>query len=623
MTQSNPDSLEPGLRLALASVFRSPDAFSLCIQRGIALEREREEARAERLQSADPGLRLAAGLLPPGLLPPILLRDGLVLGAGQKLGAKGLAALVATPAIAFVMVIVSVVAGLGKLWGSTAKTAPSADTPPARTDLSRAWWRRNRRPALVSLALVALLALFGHSETALMCVLLSMAFAVLLLAEFARAGLSDARSVGRWTAGLLWGLGLYGFFLRQFLPVGAGPSNLYTALSVLFIGALLCLAVSGQLGPRRLWDLFDAPVQRLSQRDLPTVICLRALMGLLAVGVLCGLLMLLAGLGFGFVSTRPSPERLLDYARSFDEPTSELSRWKEFEHVVEFLSDDGKQLHDLPDLGPAIAAMRLSRSQGLPFFAPIKRAAARFGFLKDEELRALVPEIRSGPLSTGTIQEFYPGVEDFDVYALLALGALDLAARERLADLLVSNWPAPDAEQVLSDLRSRIELLEALDQAARWTPKRADVRRALELTWPATHHRWRPAATFLWDASSAAARWTAGSISERPPLWEPTDDALFLAGRVGLPNGMDLEPLRANLAHALQVRRFAQHFGGDPRDDIGLELVALRLERLLPDLAPRGPIGKLIEMRLFLAVSGLVALCVLACVRGSHPQPQS
>ncbi|MEX1026325.1 MAG: hypothetical protein WD226_14750 [Planctomycetota bacterium] len=556
------------LRRAMAAERADPEHFALAVERGIARRRAHEEAQRrtvrERLGRAPAALRAAAGWLPPTALPFALK---------GMLGSKGLAwksvpALAALPAISLLMLALTFAGALRTLFAREGQAARPHDSQ-QRFESTRAWWLRNRWPALGALGLLLLLAYLEHSEAAVALLLLSMLALVGLLGELARAGIADRRAVGT-TAGLvLYNLGLYWFLLRRFVPAD-GLSAEFAPL-VLWFAGLGAIVVGRGWTRRDLWRWLLDPIP-MRHPDPVTTACLRAF----SFGaVLLGTLVLAVFAAVTLYSLRPvdrSPERTTAWLEAFDAPHTDTRAWTRFETILASLPPGTEG-------GLELAAARRAATQEGPLAGPALVVAARRNWIGPEDIAGAERLERSPERARPS--------DEAALFALLGAGRLDAAARRAAASALVETpgFFHATTPRAVANARRGARLVDALGHPELFDARREELLEQLEAQLPSL----------------------CLSLDWYPPIrsrTEPFDEALraidmlILVERLSLADRLDLAPLE----RATRGRGEAH-------------VAASNLLRRL-DGSPRGGwVAGLVRHRVFLGALLLGALALLAVAR--------
>lgn len=524
-----PDQLDAALAGAYEGLLPPRADFLRGVRERIEEERERDEARVQRLSVASPRLRWVASILPPGFVA------GAAGIAGKKLGLKAVAGVIAMPAIAILVLVGTFVGGVRSLRSATEAYPSTAEDI---AELNRDWWRRNRVLAFLSLGLVLLLFYMGQVEALLLLLVLSMVVTVSWQAELARAELLDRKVVARGAGMLLFWMAWIAANLKDALPPEPSGIPVLAQGGILALGGLACFVAGGVVSWRCVVSAAWHPERKMLHPDPVTTFCLRVLysstallfgvfflaLSVLCVGVVSG------SLARGILDDPPTPESL---ARD-----------------VERALDSGQSL-STDDLVEASH------------------------FISEETPGALDPE-----------------------WAARVQG--ELSGRATRLEL-------GDGEAQPDTLRGWLERLRALE-AAGGRPEldecASEIRELLPLSW----------------AEARVGHKAFGTELDRTHFWlhqlgphETARDALALMARVGVPRGLDLDEVRAELEH--DVRWSGRILPRPLRHgrDLSFDIAWLYLERLAP--REHGVLDGIIDHRLTLGAVLLSLLCLVAVRR--------
>ncbi|MCP3918333.1 MAG: hypothetical protein GY711_22525 [bacterium] len=535
---------EPLLREALAP--RRPDAaaFQARVEARIAAAEAERETREAKLVAAPPRLRMVAGFLPPGLLPV-----GLAGLAGKKLTLKAAPGLLALPVVSLAMVLVTFLGAVGIV----ARQRPGTEgAEMSSVEVRRLWWRRNRTPALLTFALLAVLVWLRHSEVAVVLVLVSMAMTAMLLAEMARAGLTDRKHVGKTLAGLLWNIALYWYFMREFLPADPAGIDPIVAPWLLAVGAAVCVFATHSLSWARVKEWLAHPV-RMRYPDKITTWSLRVIVWPFTFFLLVLVVAVTAYVLASFAPLEPSRAQLAEWVRD-----------------------------------PAL-------DEGL------RRGAATY-LAEEGEL----PEAVQLPSDSERIAALMPRKLEVDDPAQLSPDE-----REALAMRLAVAWPEPDEHQVLAAVGVRVELLTLLGHEELVASGRDVALDAVVRMWNGTYGG-RDSAGF--SQTQSAAETAGDSWLQYSHMGDvgATQAAIELMGVYGVPPEINLAGVRRWLLGSIRHERLMVMFGLPDERPLA-RLAIVQLDALAG--GPPSFMARVLAYRVVLAAFLLACLCVAATLR--------
>lgn len=605
--ESNPLADPDAIRRALEGLRPDPEAFRAGIDRRIREREARDEEQRARLAVAPARLRWAASILPPGVVGTALSTATV---AGKKLGLKAIPGLLAIPAVATLMVVLTFLGALRSL-----KPAEGAATERAESEQAaiRAWWKRNRIPVAICFVLFVVLAVLQHPEVLTFVLLLSMLAVTAQLGALSKAGFGDRKRVGAIGAQLLFTIAWLWFMLRDLTPIGTTEINPMLGPVVLCLGGFACRMASGHLALTGLWAWIWHPERRMLYPDPVTTFCLRCLYGGIA---LTGL----AFFGLVFWNSTPSAMAVFDprwklewMVNGFEEPVGEEEDWLAFGRAAEYLQrkEHGTDLN----LDDAHEVLRRASDEGVKIGPRLLIRAVQLGLLERSVALAIAPRV-DAPVLVGDEAE----VSEWDarVIGLLQVcGAWSEGQRAHLALCIAAGRPEEGLFGRLEDLRDQIELLDLLGATELADERGLAVAEALRRHWCGSYDG---AGFGGFTFSPELARQRAGRWQDRLTTSDigPTLAGLELMVRFGVPEGIDLERVRVALA-----RPVASAFGlfdvGPPRWDLQQELARVLLRERFPE-HPGGLLGLLIRNRILLGTLLLIALCLVATARAPRPE---
>lgn len=579
---------EPSLERAFRAVRPVSDDFRRRVDAKIdALEDELERSEAQ-LSAGPEGLRRAAAVLPPFLLPWAASGAGFV---GKKFSVKALPSLLSLPAVSSLMILLTFVGALRSL-RKLEDEAREADERQERQVIAD-WWKRNRGSAQLTLAGLALLVIFRHSEVVMVVVFVSMATAALQIGELARAGLAGRKSVSNTMGRLLGTIGAW--WLYATINFGSwqmiGRSTAGLAPLVLLLGAAWCWSIAN---PSRIGEFLRHPI-RMKYPDPITTWCLRVITwsGLL---VVAGYVSAYAAVhSLFFLPHEPSSARLVQWVEQFDEPLGGKA-WDALGHAAEYLAEVEPEALDLTSASAVVRAA-LDEDGG------VRRAtyddAVRLGLVPRADLVDWIDELdrRGAPLDQLGTTTATGAVE---VRARVALDRMDAADRERVRAWVASTWPAPDALDALERMLAATELLERIGDEEAALARRQEVHDALR-------ERWR----YPLGISHGLAR--IMSFRRNGPSFgddQTNANAALLMRRFDVPEGIDFEQFRG----AVRAESAVENLFGWDASAAHRELALLVLQEIEP--RPTGVLRGILRHRVFLASILLASFCVLASLRG-------
>lgn len=552
-----------------------------------------------------PRLRFAASLLPPGILP--VVTSGAA--AGAKLSWKALPGLIALPGIAFVMVLLTFFGGVRRIRKLDGAARNSESVDEAAVTLE--WWKRNRTKALFGFSVIGVLILLGSPSAALFGVLASMVVLVLLVGSLAHAGFANRHAVGRLCRGVLYTNLMAWWTLHDFLPrPGFGPHGALIA-GWLGIGMLLCGFASGSLSWAVIKDRLLFPI-RMPHPDPVTTFSLRCLsfpafaVTVASIIALCILLpSSFTGAGLRSAPSRIAQERV-------------LASWVTDHSATEFLGDERvstiarglQRLGAVDDWRPFSAEIRNQLNHGVSFQ------------VSDATLADLLAMhwIEAVPMSARDTKYLHRQLFESDAplryrpdlfigtTLLREAGERDSERCQAWRARVVAGWSQDDYRELEHDL-SVVRWLESLDGHADVAEAKSRLHADLLEVWnddgsdgPAFFDAVRPEGGF-------ADAFDRRNVS-RSEL-ESTRAAILLMDRVGVPEGLALKRVRLWLAQVSPTG-----WSAFMRDDLEIlrRLTLLELDQAFPESNLKW-YELLWELRQFLAVVLLVALCILAIRR--------
>ena len=645
---------------ALGELRPDPDDFATGVAERIAAAGEEPAVDDVAFTEPHPGLRWAAGVLPPILLPKGISK--LALGSGgaaaSKAGVKLVPGLAALPIVTVLMLGVTLLVALRSALGPKPTAEQATDPREAATEVAL-WWRRNLLPVLAVLALVVLLWFRAPKDAVVLLLLGSTLVLVGIVGRLAAAGFATRRELGRRLGGTLFLGATFVVQLRGLLPeTTGGPLGTDWVLPLLAAGSALCLALAhfGARGHRAVL--------------------------LVTLGGWVGLMGIFGTLAYATAEVLRGPEDLLAWVgEGEDEQLRDPGRWGSITSGLVQLRDAGYATGDLGPFRDAVRAgldeagaslnslyladllladLGLERLEDLEAHPPTRpvedliakgslrvsrhEALAILGALRagtfDERVTTWVEGLRpdhEAAVVRGERGPYGHGIEGFRSLRgldpawleLLAAGPEapvrpEAVAREVLVRRVLASRPAGDNFDRLEGLEVAARVLEALGAdervdelaprahaslASTWTPT-ADGRQGAFPGWPALQDRdeggFVPAErlTFVWIDDTALA---VGALAR----WG-------LSGEAGEGGPIDLLALERYLEVQSRVHRFAG-LGSYEAQAIG----ALALLRSLPEhraaveaaAAARGPLDALVQHRLLLAALLLTAFAVFATWR--------
>ena len=593
------------MREALAPARPDPSAFQRGVQARIRAREDEARDQIARLANAPEGMRWAASVVPPGFLPAAL---GSVGFGAKKLSLKAFPSLLALPAISSLMIVLTFVGALRSLRTRATRESSAGSNS---DEILALWWKRNLGKASVVGALVLLLVVFRHPEAAMAIVLVSLAFAALLLAELARHGLAERARVGRFCAKLMGTIGAYGMFSN---PLAAGTRSPRLGCFVLLVGAVLCLFASGILSWAKIRRFVANPI-RMKYPDPITVRCLRALTWF-GIVTASGVMVVYLGYAYSFYTPySPKRARLLAAVEAFAEPASSSGTWSMLGPLAKALLDDGGPRPRLEN-----ARREIARALEQPDFdnSFTCGAAIRLGLVPREELHRWRTSYRGERLFEQDGAFIWgPFAREAEIRAALELG-LDPAQRKHLVQRITQSWPAAEQHQALESMQAWSELSELLGDHVSVEARRSSVHDALRAAWRGSYAEDGPGSFAPNPEMASDVELQGISDTIVPSDAAPTLAAVLLMERYGVPDGIDIERLRASLkAEGKRPGRSSSLFKAT------LDLALLRLDALIP--RPSATISeRLLESRVILGAVLLVAFCVTATLRapiGSERRP--
>ncbi len=524
MTDEPADLLldERELREALRPARPEPDDFARRLSERIGELEEREEEKRAKFFHAPRGLQWAASLLPPGVLPTAVLFSG---AAGKKLSLKFLPALAAMPAISVGMILLTFVGALRAAF----RRSPDGTRAPATPadEVMRAWWERNRWYAILSVVLLLGLIAVKHTETVVVALLASMLVAGLLTAELARNGLIQRRAVGRMAVGLVGGLGFYSLGLHGFLDLHGVRG--YAINGVLIAGAAVCAWLSGLTGLEAIRRRIADPIP-MKHPDRVTLFCLRCMSVAIATVSLVFAALLLWTAVATVLPNPPRRSELVEYVQGFA-PDANGKSLELYGRVAARLEEDGQPWPRFP------ASVGKPPSEDPDALAVwFARSPARMEELADSfDLQAVLarPTFATGSLEAPSL------------LAWIRLERGTDEERDALARKLIASLPEAEEYRALSTTRSIASRLEELGRLAELDGERDRIHDMLREGWLA---QGQDGAGFVPSAEFKGRRFLPP-----PPRADgsTTADAIWLMGRFGVPEEIDLERLRAGI----EIRR--------------------------------------------------------------------
>ncbi len=606
---TRPDALpgEEELRQALEGLRPDPADFRAGVERRIAEREEREEGRQARFTIAPARLRWAASILPPGVIGGAMMAAG---ATGKKLGLKAIPGLMAIPAVATVMVILTF---FGALRGLKPAEGPAGERVASEKEAMAAWWKRNRIPAALCLALFIVLGILRHPEILTLVLLVSMVAVTAQLAALGKAGFGDRERIGALGSQMLFTLAYLWFMLRDVNPMQSLVQNPHLGPVVLCLGGVACLALGGQFTWTKLWSGIWHPERRMLYPDPVTTFCLRSLYGGLALGAAALLL-------FVFWSSTPSAMTLIDprwrlerAVNTFDQPIEAQSDWYAFGHIAEYLQHEGSGSELCLDR----ARSRVQRAlvEGTDLDPLVLASAVQVGLATPAEIADRLPRERARELlgGEGELYAWEPRL----IRLLQVCGEWSEEERAHLALRVAATWPEVGAFGALGELRDRAELLDLLGHGELAEERASEVAEALRVTWCGTYDESAPGC-FVQTAESAHER--AHLFMGKPTVFdiEPTQAAVDLMMRFGVPDGIDPERVRGATGTYIPAPLGMLGVGGRFRYNLG-ELARVQMHEQFPP-QPGGVFGFLIRRRIMLGALLLVALCVIATARAPRPE---
>jgi len=607
MTTADPAEAAPladpdAIRRALEGLRPEPEAFRAGIDRRLREREDRADEQRARLAVAPARLRWAASILPPGVVGTAI---GTATVAGKKLGLKAIPGLLAIPAVATLMVVLTF---LGALRALKPAEGPATERVESEQAAIRAWWKRNRVATAISLVLFVVLAVLRHPEVLTLVLLLSMIATTAQLGALSKAGFGDRKRVGAIGSQLLFSLAWLWFMLRDLTPIGTTEINPMLGPVVLCLGAFACRMVSGHFALSGLWARIWHPERRMLYPDPVTTFCLRCLYGGVA---LAGLLFF----GLVFWNSTPSAMTVFDprwklesMVSGFDEPLAQVDDWLAFGRAAEYLrrEEHGSEL----DLDDAREVLRGAFEEGVKVGPRLLTRAVQLGLLERSEALSIAPRL-DVPVLVGDDAEVSEWAARV-IGLLQVCGAWSEGQRAHLARCVAAGRPEEGLFGRLEDLRDQIELLDLLGATELADERAPAVAEALRRHWCGSYD----GATFGgFTFSSEHARQRAGRRLDRLSASDlgPTLAGIELMVRFGVPEGIDLERVRLALA-----RPVASALGlfdvGPPRWDLEQELARVELREQLLE-SPGGLLSLLIRNRIPLGILLLIALCLIATAR--------
>lgn len=606
---TRPDALpgEEELRQALEALRPDPADFRAGVERRIAEREEREEGRQARFAIAPARLRWAASILPPGVIGGAMMAAGVT---GKKLGLKAIPGLMAIPAVATVMVILTF---FGALRGLKPAEGPAGERVASEKEAMLAWWKRNRIPAALCIGLFIVLAILRHPEILTLVLLVSMVAVTAQLAALGKAGFGDRKRIGALGSQMLFTLAWIWFMLRDVSPVESLLTNPFLGPAVLCLGGVLCLVISGRLTWTKIWREIWHPQWRMLYPDPVTTFCLRSLYG--SLGLFAGGLLAVA-----FWNSAPSAMTLFDQRWTlerevslFEEPVEERADWLAFGRMVEYLQRDGRGSE--LNLDRARSVMQRALDEEVDIGPRLLADAVQIGLVTPQQISDRIPHEGARELleREGALSYWEPGL----IRLMQVCGEWSEEEREHLARRVATTWPESGKSHALEDLRDQGELLDLLGHGELADEHAGAVAEALRLAWLGTYDDSAPGC-FVRDPERARER--AGEYLVRVQLSDigPTQAAVDLLVRFGVPGGIEPERIRGatNTRHAASLGMFG--LSGPLRYAVG-ELLRVQMHEQFPP-RPGGVFGFLIRRRIMLGALLLVALCVIATARAPRPE---
>ncbi len=597
------------LLAAFRELHPDPTAFKAGVRERIDEFEDGAESRATRFAAAPERMKWAASILPPGLVMGAVSLTGKAASfTGKGVLLKATAGVLALPSLSLLMLLGAFTGGVRSLRSAAAEPQ---DGEGDAAKLTSAWWQRNRYYALAAGVVVALLVLLQSAEVFAIFIGLSMACTVLLLGELSRAGLAERQEVAKVCARLLGGAAFFWFYLSDSLPVDPSGAPSWTGPLVLVLGALACTFASGLVTWRSIWTRIWHPELRMLYPDAITTTCLRVMYSFIAlVGVIL-VILALAKTAERMLQPEPSRAGFVEYIAEFDGALDDSAAWSSLAMVVYALDEASEAPLDLTALRGFVQS-ELARGAQVDVLqaGPLM---LELGLADPEQLPEVVSAIRGRSDGLRRSRYSLKPVSSFDraaVCALAAIGGIDDEGRQRLTTVAGTNWPPADRYRVSKEIVDRIYILDALGQGELVDARRDYVHRSLLAHWrgldPGTS-----AATFAQEPSPKTRRFGWSTLLEDD--YGPTQEALVLMARLGVPEEIDLERVRATL-------RLGRARNQSPFPSAGYRSIELRASVALMQIEALSPeqhsfLSDLLAHRSILATILFSLLCLFATRR--------
>jgi len=520
-----------------------------------------------------PFLRAAASLLPPGFLPSSVL-----VMAGKKLTWKAAPALLAMPAIALAMLVLTFAAALTQVKKLDSSTPSS---PFLTQEEIRRWWWSHRYGAALTFVVLGFAFWFRPADALVGFLLASIGCLALILRRLSAAGFASRLAVGTKCGALLLSLGLYsGMFGAQSydgilhaIPRSAGV--------VLIAGALVCLIAACNGHPWR-------ALRKSGQR---------------AAVVLIGLhLVPLVALSLWplFVA----PWRAGDLRSFVEAGDFSLITWPPSARAALWLREQDVEI-DLSGLATYVEERRKTSV----LLGEGRIAALQLGLLSSDELwdERQMSSWRRFEVPRGDKLQTFQLVGEPKIHLLAASGEMTDDERATLTRKALAAWPANDSWMPLHGVRGMVGVLDTLGTADAFEPAVPKLHALLMHLWGGTHSgRGGPAGFFPQQPYEFKASNASSTL-----------DAVELMARFGVPDELDGRRVRAWLEGAAKRRFFWRKL---PSPDQIRAATALDMMReRLPETG--GDMWRVVvEERVLIGVLLLVMFCCVATLRAPRSE---